>query len=75
MNLISRLATQTLTELSDFPEIGPSYPLAPAHLDGLRYWHVPRFERWLVFYLPGPETIDVVRVLHSARDIPSVLAD
>ena len=27
------------------------------------------FRRYVIFYLPLPDGIDVVRVLHSARDV------
>lgn len=35
----------------------------------LRSWPVARY---LLFYRPTPEGIEVVRVLHSARDVPSI---
>lgn len=31
------------------------------------------FQRYVIFYVPLPDGIDVVRVLHSARDIDSDL--
>jgi toxin ParE1/3/4 len=33
------------------------------------------FERYVIFYLPIPDGIDVVRVLHSARDVDSAFSD
>ena len=33
------------------------------------------FGRYMIFYLPLDDGIDVVRVLHSARDIDAVFAD
>jgi toxin ParE1/3/4 len=38
----------------------------------LRMWPVSGFPH-LVFYLERADHIDIIRVLHSARDIPSVL--
>jgi len=35
-------------------------------------WRLRRFP-YLVFYLTHPTHVDVVRVLHEARDIPAVL--
>lgn len=35
---------------------------------GVRRWRVNDFERYLVYYLPIEEGVDVVRVVHSARD-------
>ena len=31
--------------------------------------------RYVIFYLPLPSGIEIVRVLHGARDIESVLRD
>jgi plasmid stabilization system protein ParE len=35
---------------------------------------VPGFDNFLVFYQVTPRTVDVVRVLHGARDIRKVLS-
>jgi plasmid stabilization system protein ParE len=34
---------------------------------------VPGFESYLVFYVPSPGVVEVVRVLHGARDLPRLL--
>ena len=49
-----------------------------AHLpmwEDLRLWPVPGFERHLIFYVERPGHVDVLRVLHGARDIPAALMD
>jgi toxin ParE1/3/4 len=52
------------------PAIGS---LRYAHLlTGLRFWRLRRFP-YLVFYLQRPPYLDVIRVLHEARDIPPAL--
>jgi len=66
---------QALATLADFPEIGTPYPLPNPALEGLRFWSLPRFENWVVFYVVRGDTIEVLRVLHSARDIPSILEE
>jgi len=51
--------------LAGQPALGPSREdLA----DGLRMFPTGRY---LIFYRPAPDGIDVIRVLHSARDIPA----
>ena len=40
------------------------------NLPGLRFWPLARYPH-LVFYVERPEQIDVWRVLHGQRDIPS----
>lgn len=75
----SALAVQFLRELeaatsriAERPAIGsPRY----AHLlKGLRVWRLKRFN-YLVFYLRRATHVDVIRVLHGARDIPAALQD
>ena len=41
-------------------------------IPALRSWMLNRFP-YLVFYIEGPEFIDVVNVLHGAMDIPEWL--
>jgi toxin ParE1/3/4 len=48
--------------------------LNPA-LDGLRMWPVKSFEKHLIFYRVIPNGLEIVRVLHSARDIEAVFED
>lgn len=38
-------------------------------LAGLRMWPIRRFERYLIFYRQIPEGIEIVRLLHAARDL------
>ena len=38
-------------------------------------WVVPDFENYLVFYVERAHFVDVVRILHAARDIPWVLLE
>lgn len=33
------------------------------------------FESYVIFYLPIPDGVDVIRVLHSARDVDSAFND
>lgn len=54
------------------------YPLVEIdddRLRGIRRRGVDGFARFLVFYALHGRTIDVIRVLHGARDIPSVLSE
>jgi toxin ParE1/3/4 len=42
-------------------------------LIGLRMWPIPGFKRYLNFYRPRRNGIEVVRVLHGAMDLPGEL--
>ena len=39
----------------------------------LRMWLSPAFRNYLIFYRELPEGVEIVRVLHSARDIQRIL--
>lgn len=61
--------------ISKQPEIGSRrYAYLPL-MEGLRMWPVANFEKHLIFYIERPSYIDVLRVLHSARDLPEALTE
>jgi toxin ParE1/3/4 len=64
----------TCLRLVDHPKSGVLYDSGITRLKGLRRFPVEGFENYLVFYLPRQGGIDVVRVLHGARDIDNVFA-
>lgn len=57
------------------PWAGAPVTAFEARLAGLRFWPVPGFEAILVFYVASPGVIEVVRVLHGARDLPKRLEE
>jgi toxin ParE1/3/4 len=61
----TELAIQTLAQ---FPEIGHKWSSKKEQLAGVRFWKPKGFKRYVIFYRPGPEHIDVLRVLHGSRD-------
>ncbi len=64
---------QSIAQLARMPGMGAAYPLENTRLEGLRRWPVKGFNKHLIFYLTDDEQIQVLRVLHSARDLPSIL--
>ena len=52
------------------PNIGPSRDFEDPVLKDIRIWLVKGFEKYLIFYLPLPDGIDIILVVHGARDIP-----
>jgi toxin ParE1/3/4 len=40
----------------------------------MRVWRVEGFERYLILYRAGEARVEIVRVLHTARDFPSIFA-
>jgi toxin ParE1/3/4 len=42
-------------------------------LPGVRSWLVPSFQNYIVFYLPTKTEIQILAVLHGARDLSSAI--
>ena len=63
---------QTILNTADFlaqhPELGRRIRKAPARHLQIRWFVVPKFRNYLIFYQPFQETVMVVRVLHAAQD-------
>src|SRR5687768_13105391 len=61
-------------KLGAMPGMGAAREVENARLEGLRCWPIKSFENYLIFYIPIERGIDVVRVLHGARDVGAILA-
>jgi len=61
---------QAYQRLVEHPHIGTAVRAFEPRLAELRFLSVPGFESTLVFYVPSPGVVEVVRVLHGARDLP-----
>ena len=59
--------------LREMPEVGVLRSFDARTLRAVRVWPLPGFRRFLIFYRVTPTVVEVIRVLHSARDIPRVL--
>lgn len=56
--------------LGQFPEIGR---LRSFSQPGIRSWVIRGFDRYLIFYLPTIEEIQVLAVLHGARQFEALI--
>lgn len=66
---------QTFQQLLVTPGLGQVREYLNPKLRGLRSWRIRRFERWLTFYRPTDDGIEVVRILHGARDLAPLLSE
>ena len=66
-------ARKTIAKLAQNPEMGNSYFVSNPRLQGLRKSRVKDFEKYLIFYLVSEDILTVVRIIHAARDIPTML--
>jgi toxin ParE1/3/4 len=64
-----------LRRIADHPGIGRSRPSRDPLLQGIRTWPLPGFESVLVVYRVARTDIEVLRVLHGARDVRGLLSD
>lgn len=63
-------AEQAFRRIGRSPAIGSPRYAYELSLEGLRVWPLRRFP-YLIFYIEQPNALDVWRVLHGQRDIPS----
>lgn len=61
-------AEDTFSELARNPGMGAALRLRSPQLGAIRKWRVNGFEKHLIFYLPRPDGVLIVRVLHAAQD-------
>lgn len=61
------------THIARHPRTGSPRWALVLNMAGLRSWTLDRYP-WLVFYVQRGDHIEVLRVLHAARDITAALA-
>ncbi|MGD0768048.1 MAG: type II toxin-antitoxin system RelE/ParE family toxin [Tepidisphaeraceae bacterium] len=66
---------QTYRLIREHPNRWPRYELDHPDLANLHKRSVVKFDNYLIFYRIEADVVEIVRVLHAARDIPSALAD
>jgi len=54
-----------------------AHPRLPGHThpNAPEGWLYIKFKRWLIFYQPCPDGIEVMRVVDAVRDLPTLLND
>jgi toxin ParE1/3/4 len=66
---------QTVTALASQPGLGSPHASDQARLREVRVRPVKKFKNYLIFYKPIAGGIEVLRVLHGARDIPTAMEE
>jgi toxin ParE1/3/4 len=63
--------------LSTTPEIGAPRYFYHHELHGLRFYPLKKFEKYLMFYrtLEEEEVVEIVRIVHGARDLPRLFGE
>lgn len=65
---VRRIILNTADFLAQHRELGRSIRKVALRHAQIRWFVVPRFRNYLIFYQPHQETVMVIRVLHAAQD-------
>jgi len=65
-------ADTTFLDLAATPGLGRLREFRNDRLQDLRSWRIRGFENWLVFYRVTEEAVEILRVLHGARDLEAL---
>jgi toxin ParE1/3/4 len=65
-------AESAFDRLLSFPEIGTSRRFQHPSLSSVRSWPIPGFEKFVIFYRASSTRIDVLRIIHAARDLAGI---
>jgi len=76
-NEVLDAAYQSFIKLARTPGLGRTRVFSQSELADLHSWHVGRFTQYLIFYrrLKGTTGVEIVRVIHGARDLSALLTE
>ena len=63
---------KTVQQLVRSPYLGERCSFRNPKMKGIRIWQVYGFSNYLIFYRPQDERLEILRVLHGARDYASM---
>ncbi len=63
---------ETYAQLEALPGMGSVRHFGRQDLQGVRIISVTGFENYLIFYVPAGKSIKALRILHAARDFPTI---
>jgi len=66
-------ARTTCAKLAGMPNIGAPRQSVKSRLEGIRVWRIEGYENHLIFYRSIEGGIEIIRILHAARDIDRIL--
>jgi len=64
----------SLEQLTKFPLLGREREFQDRRFQNVRMWRVKGFESYLIFYAVTENQIEIIRVLHSSRNIEELFS-
>ncbi|MDJ1182743.1 type II toxin-antitoxin system RelE/ParE family toxin [Roseofilum casamattae] len=68
-------AEQTFQQLGQMPEMGKRCQFERPELQNIRQIGVKEFRNYIIFYSLSERTVEVIRVIHGARDLERLLTE
>jgi plasmid stabilization system protein ParE len=65
--------TRTIQSLRQNPHVGPRYSSDDPQLQNPRSWPVAGFEAVRIYYAVEGDAMQIIRILHSKRDVRRIL--
>ncbi len=66
-------AQKTYANLAAMPEMGALWKAEHPRFQGLRYFSISRYPNYVIFYRPLFDGVEILHILHGARDMQSIL--
>ncbi|MCI0681528.1 MAG: type II toxin-antitoxin system RelE/ParE family toxin [Gemmataceae bacterium] len=64
-----------MKRLASMPSLGSPCEFPSPKFATLRTWPVRKFKKYIIFFEPLDDGVEVIRVLHGARDYPALFKD
>ena len=62
-----RAVEATFEKLADMPGLGAEWDEFETPILNLRFWPLPRYRNYVIFYRPLSDGVEIVRVVHGSR--------
>jgi toxin ParE1/3/4 len=60
--------------LAAMPGMGTAWEAEDPRFADVRYFAIPQYPNYVIFYRPLSDAIEILHILHGARDLPAFLA-
>jgi toxin ParE1/3/4 len=71
-----RVADESFAQLATTPKLGRKWESSQPHLAGIRVYPMPSgFRNYLIFYRIIEDGIEILTIMHGARDLGTALDD